>query len=83
MFTLYFIPLFETKNLGEFVKCQVCKSGFDPKILEPSNQALFKIVAATRYELLHGTSLADVKAKLIGMGASEDGASNIITMAQK
>ena len=31
MFTLYFIPLFETKNLGEFVECQVCRSGFDPK----------------------------------------------------
>ena len=83
MFTLYFVPLFETKNLGEFVECQVCKSGFDPKILEPSNQGLFKIVAAARYELLHGTSPADVKTKLIEMGASEEGANNILSMAQR
>jgi hypothetical protein len=83
MFTLYFIPLFETKNLGEFVECQVCKSGFDPQILEPNNQTMFKIVAASRYELLHGNAPADVKAKLMAMGASEESANNIIRMAQK
>lgn len=83
MFTLYFIPLFETQNLGEFVECQVCQSGFDPKILEPNNQSLFKIVAAVRYELLHGTTLAEVKAKLLEMGASEQVANNIVAVAQK
>ena len=83
MFTLYFIPLFETKNLGEFVECQSCRSGFDPKILEASNQGLFKIVAATRYDLLHGTSPEAIRAKLIEIGASEQGANNIIAMAQK
>ena len=40
MFTLYFIPLFETKNLGEFVEYQVCRSGFDPHILEPASQII-------------------------------------------
>lgn len=82
-FTLYFIPLFETKNLGEVVECQICSSGFDPKILEPDNQTLFKIVAASRYEMLHGKSPAEVKAKLMEIGASEVGADNIIAMAQK
>ena len=83
MFTLYFIPLFETKNLGEFVECQVCRSGFDPKILEPANQSMFKLVAGSRYELLHGWTPADVKAKLIEMGAPEETANQIIAMAQK
>jgi hypothetical protein len=32
-FTLYFIPLFETANLGEFIVCQVCQSAFDPLAL--------------------------------------------------
>jgi transcription elongation factor Elf1 len=41
-FTLYVIPLFETKNIREYVECQVCQSGFHPQILEPSNQAYFK-----------------------------------------
>lgn len=82
-FTLYFIPLFETKKLGEFVECQVCKNGFDPKVLDTSTQTLFKLVAAARYDLLHGTSAADVKTKLIELGGSEEFANNIIKMAQK
>ena len=82
MFTLYFIPLFETTNLGEFVQCQTCKSGFDPKVLEPGNQSMFRLVAGARHDLLHGTSPADVKARLIGMGAPEDVANKIIAIAQ-
>ncbi len=82
-FTLYFIPLFETKNLGEFVECQACKNGFDPQILEPDNQGMFKLVAAVCYELLHGASPTDVKAKLIEIGGTDAGANNIIAMAQR
>ena len=33
-FTLYFIPLFETKNLGEYIECQVCGSTWKPEVLE-------------------------------------------------
>src|SRR5215217_4668903 len=82
MFTLYFIPLFVTKNLGEFVECQVCGSGFEPEILEPVKQTMFKLVIASRHELLHGGSPASVKAKLMEMGAPEDAANKIIAMAQ-
>lgn len=82
-FTLYFIPLFETKNLGEFVICQTCENSYDPKILEPSHQAMLELVSATKYELLHGTPIQDVKAKLIEVTGSENIANNIIAMAQK
>jgi hypothetical protein len=35
-FTLYFIPLFETKNLGEYVECQGCYTPFRTEILDYS-----------------------------------------------
>ena len=33
-FTLYFIPLFKTKTLGEYVECQSCFMTFKPEVLE-------------------------------------------------
>ncbi len=81
-FTLYFIPLFETKNLGEFVECQTCKSNFDPKVLEPDSQKMLKVVAATRYALLHGTAPAQMKSQLMDAGADDQTADKIIQMAQ-
>ncbi len=35
-FTLFFIPLFQIKNLGEQVECQKCFMSFKPKVLERS-----------------------------------------------
>ena len=32
-FTLYFIPIFPIKKLGEYVECQVCKKAYKPGIL--------------------------------------------------
>ncbi|WP_310622058.1 TerB family tellurite resistance protein [Flexibacterium corallicola] len=32
-FTLYWIPLFPTKDLGEFVECQSCNSTFNDRVL--------------------------------------------------
>ncbi|MGH1367229.1 MAG: TerB family tellurite resistance protein [Maritimibacter sp.] len=33
-FTLYWIPLFKTKALGEFVECDSCKSTFNERVLD-------------------------------------------------
>ncbi|WP_417263575.1 TerB family tellurite resistance protein [Celeribacter sp.] len=33
-FTLYWIPLFKGKELGQFVECQSCKSTFNARVLE-------------------------------------------------
>jgi hypothetical protein len=82
LFTPYFIPLFETKNPGEAVECQVCKSGFDPKVLEPAHQSTFKLVAATRYELLHGTSPNEARSRLESVGLQDDMVDAILGMAQ-
>ena len=32
-FTLFFIPLFKIKTLGEYVECQVCRRAFKPESL--------------------------------------------------
>ena len=80
-FTLYFIPLFKTKSPGEFVECQVCKNGFEPKILEPGSQQMLKIVAITRYSLLRGTSLNDIKSRLTGAGTNGETVDVIIQKA--
>ena len=78
-FTLYFIPLFETKKLGEVVECQTCKGGLTGGC---SNQAILKIVHATRYDLLHGTPSDVVKSRLVEHGLKNDMADAIIKMAQ-
>jgi hypothetical protein len=82
MFTPYFIPLFETKALGEAVECQVCKGGFDPKVLEPAHQGMFKLAAATRYELLHGASPDEARGRLESVGLQDDMVEAILGMAQ-
>jgi transcription elongation factor Elf1 len=33
-FTLYFIPLFQTKKMGEYVECQFCHQAFKSEILD-------------------------------------------------
>lgn len=37
-FTLYFVPLFQTKKLGDYIECQVCFQTFKPEVLNYSNQ---------------------------------------------
>jgi hypothetical protein len=33
-FTLYFIPIFPMKTLGEYIECDVCKNAYKDKVLE-------------------------------------------------
>ena len=85
LFTPYFIPLFETKTPGdavEAVECQVCKNGFDPKVLERAHQNTFKLAAATRYELLHGTSPDEARSRLESVGLQDEMVEAILGMAQ-
>jgi|SRR5688500_13071565 hypothetical protein len=81
-FTFYYIPLFETKNLDEFVVCQVCKKGFDPDILKHYSQSLFKLVGAARHELLHSNSPGSLKLKLMSDGLKEEFVDKLLTLAQ-
>ena len=37
-FTLYFIPIFKTKDLGDFIECQSCFLTFKPEVLQMTAQ---------------------------------------------
>ncbi|RPI86047.1 MAG: zinc-ribbon domain-containing protein [Planctomycetaceae bacterium] len=39
-FTLYFIPLFQTATLGEYVRCDDCEREFDVKALSLTKQQI-------------------------------------------
>ncbi len=50
-FTLYFIPLFKTKTIGEYIECQNCFMTFKPEVLDWSRghaQAQAEINAVVR-----------------------------------
>jgi hypothetical protein len=80
------IPLFETRSPGDAVdavECQVCRNGFDPRVLEPPHQGALKLVAATRHELLHGgASPAEARDRLEAVGLAEDMVETLLRMAQ-
>ncbi len=82
-FTLFFLPLIRIKKQQPFVECQVCKSRFDPKVLESDSQGTFQLVASTRYALLHGTSPRDARSHLISQGIDAHTADRLIEMAQR
>jgi hypothetical protein len=80
-FTFYYIPLFEIGDLDEFVVCQVCKRGFDPKILQPYNQNLFRLVWAAKCALNRFTP-ETLKSKLLRDGLKEPLVDKLIMLAQ-
>jgi hypothetical protein len=80
-FTLFVIPLFKIKTLGEYVECQGCKNSYDTQVLEPGSQQMQKMVAITKYSLLRGTPLDDVKSRLVGAGANDETVDLIIQKA--
>jgi hypothetical protein len=81
-FTFYSIHIFQPSNFDEFVVCQVCKNGFDPNILKPSNQSLFKLVGTTKYELLYRSSPGALKLRLMSDGLNEVVVDKLISLAQ-
>lgn len=81
-FTFYYISIFEREHVEKFVVCQACKKGFDPKVLEPGSQTLFKMVRATKKELLKSSSLGTLKQKLMSDGLEEELIDKLILLAQ-
>lgn len=50
-FTLYFIPVFQTKKLGNFVECNECKTQFKPDVLDneyvdPQFESVYQMIEA-------------------------------------
>ena len=81
-FTLYFIPLFETENHGEYVKCGGCRGQFKPAVLEfkppsPAERALY----AVRADLENGTPVQMAKTKLVNAGVEPEVADQLVSAA--
>jgi hypothetical protein len=86
-FTLYFIPLFKTKSLGDFVECQTCKMTFKPEVLTLSKELeeqrrlqkeLKGAIAAITSELDSGVPIEAVAKSLMDSGVDQEGAARIV-----
>jgi hypothetical protein len=80
--SFYYIPLFENEALNHVVECKAYKRGFDPRILKPYYQNLFKLAGAARRETLEASSLKILKKELAAAGIKEEYAEKLIMLAQ-
>lgn len=81
-FTLYFIPLFQVENLGEYVVCQTCQQAYKPEVLnyKPASPAE-KLLLAVRSQLESGLPLHMVQQKLIANGMEQEAANKVVETA--
>ena len=85
-FTLYFIPLFETKHLGSFIECQFCFTPFDISVLGYGQemQAKFnQVVTAIEDQINEGVPVNIIYSELLETGISEEAANNFLSVATK
>jgi hypothetical protein len=78
-FTVFFIPLFESENLGEYIECQSCHEKYKPEILNykpPSPAQQFLLVL--KQELEVGMPLHMLEKKLMASNLSEVEAKQLI-----
>jgi len=86
-FTLYFVPLIETENLGQFVKCQVCERLFAEDLLHarpPMELSAIhddELLDQVREELEMGTSIEETKRLLLDQGHDGETAIQLVKMA--
>jgi hypothetical protein len=81
-FTLYFIPLFETEHLGDYVECYGCGVKYLPYVLHerPKPQSE-QVVSQVRTELESGIAMQTARTKLIKAGTKPDRATDIVEAA--
>jgi hypothetical protein len=81
-FTLYFIPLFPTQNLGEFVRCETCQQAYREEVLdyEPPSD-VDRQYALVRADLESGTPIEMAQRKLLNAGMSQEAAAAVTTAA--
>ena len=83
-FTLYFIPLFQTKNLAEYIECDFCLTPFETSVLDydPTLQIeMQNILKSIQKQLNSGLPVNIIYQKMIDEGVSEDIANNVIATA--
>jgi zinc-ribbon family len=81
-FTLYFIPLFPTHQLSEYVTCQVCRSSYPTTVLERSvKPGAQEVVATARAQLEAGHAAQSIVNGLLEAGSSPQDAALAIYAA--
>ena len=83
-FTLYFIPLFQTKNLGEYIECKTCFTPFETAVLDYDHQHQTKLqkgIESISEDLNAGMPVNFIYQNMKDEGLEEDVANNIIAMA--
>lgn len=81
-FTLFFVPLFEIKKLGEYLQCAECNTTFKPEVL--SIKALTpeqRHVLTVKRDLESGTPHQMAQTKLINAGIDTKAAAQIVNQA--
>jgi hypothetical protein len=77
-FTLYFIPLFKTRELGQYVKCLTCKRAFPTDVLDYYAPPSALLIRSVRAVLESGASIPEAKKKLLAGGLDERVADEVV-----
>jgi hypothetical protein len=81
-FSLYFLPIFKVKDLGEYVACQTCKHIYQPEVLNQKfPSAEDRLVASVRTELESGLPLHMMVQKLVSQGMGQTTADQLVQRA--
>ena len=81
-FTLYFIPLFPTKKIAEYIECDVCHVSFKMDVLQLSGQSRAQeFVESLTAQLQAGQSAQAIVSALLGAGFSKEEASRTVFAA--
>lgn len=83
-FTLYFIPLFQTSKITEYIDCQRCKTSFKTEVLNynlGAQQRIREMLGGIKRELDNGVSANILYQFLLTKGLSQGEAENLISMA--
>ena len=72
-FTLYFLPIFQTDTITEYVECEVCGMQFKPSVLDHNPEDNFRHLLNTiRGFLEKGQPVALIIEQLISMGLEKE-----------
>jgi hypothetical protein len=83
-FTLYFIPLFKTRTLGEYIECQTCFMTYKPEVLEWSrgraqaDEDIKKVIGEVRKQLESGVPIQFIMQALVEKGLEEQNATQLL-----
>jgi hypothetical protein len=78
-FTLYFIPLFKTGSMGEYIECRLCRKQYTEAVLKrrPPTEAE-RIQTSVRRVLMKGAPLKVAFSRLLKSGLDPETASRVV-----